>query len=297
MFREDFPAFMLSYPEPAPGWRNGVYYERKGERSALTARVFSKKENGVLITSKMWTETEDTGFGIYPYVNSPAFSLNTGLKDVRINVTVSNPSDTGLKLSCYANNILKLNSETLLPGEAIHTFSFTLCSVEEETILQLFVPSDARNYDDAAEQQILVNDISFDQLEAKKPGTKPVIFLASDSTVQSYDRFHYPQTGWGQVLYRFFNDGNPTEELMSPDMMYPQNHIYETPFVTIENRSIGARSSRSFINEGKWDMLLSRALPGDYCFIQWGHNDATAVRPNRYVAPSDFAWWLKKYVA
>ena len=64
----------------------------------------------------------------------------------------------------------------------------------------------------------------------------------------------------------------------------------------MENRSIGARSARSFIDEGKWDALLKRAHKGDYCLLQWAHNDATAVRPNRYVCPEEFDSFLMKYI-
>ncbi|MBO4416406.1 MAG: rhamnogalacturonan acetylesterase [Lachnospiraceae bacterium] len=310
MIKDSVSIFMSCYPDAAPGWQNGVYHERvRKEYKAQTDRPEAgtsengfrlsgwcvPAEDGVIIKTRMWTETEDTGFGIYPYVDGPAFGLDTGLKDVRITLTVSNPADAELKVSCFANDILKINGAALDAGQRSVQLSFDLCSIEEKTILRLFVPTDAKNKEDAGVYEIMVNDISFENLPEKAPKEKPTIFLASDSTVQSYDRFHYPQAGWGQVFYRFFNDGNLTPEQMSPDMMYPQNHIYETPGVTIENRSIGARSSRSFINEGKWDMLLARTAPGDFCFIQWGHNDATAVRPNRYVAPADFKWWLKKY--
>ena len=36
--------------------------------------------------------------------------------------------------------------------------------------------------------------------------------------------------------------------------------------------------------------------PGDYLLVQWGHNDATAARPNRYVSSSDFSKWLMYYI-
>ncbi len=296
MFIEKLKPVCISYPNVAEGWQNGVYHERVRATVPAPADALKTQNGALLITEKMWTETENTGFGIYSYVEGLGFVADTGVKDVEFTLTVSNPTDRDLKLSCYANDILKLNAEPLEAGAGKKTFTFPLCSVEEQTTLQIFVPSDAKEKEDAAEESLLIDDITFEYLPAKAPKAKPTLFLASDSTVQSYDQFHYPQAGWGQVIYRFFNDGKTTKELMSPDMMYPQNHIYETPHIDIENRSIGARSSRSFINEGKWDRLLSRTAPGDYCFIQWGHNDATAVRPNRYVTPGDFAFWLKKYI-
>ncbi|MBR5732006.1 MAG: rhamnogalacturonan acetylesterase, partial [Lachnospiraceae bacterium] len=308
MFYEKADILDISYPAEAEGWQNGVYHERVRHSSPLAVSegdvpgsgadtpTCLKNSDGILISSRMWTETESTGFGIYAYVEGPVFSFATGIRDAEFTITVSNPTDNELKVSCLANDILKINGEVLPACASNVSFAFPICSVEDNVLLQIFVPADAKVKEDTVVNELIINDISFEYLPAKEPKAKPTLFLASDSTVQSYDQFHYPQAGWGQVFYRFFNDGNLTEELMSPDLMYPQNHIYETPHADIENRSIGARSARSFINEGKWDRLLSRTVPGDFCFIQWGHNDATAVRPNRYVAPADFGFWLKKYI-
>lgn len=294
MFYNNMDIAMISYPNEAAGWQNGVYHERQRKTEKLNTASFTGET--LSFNSKMWTETESTGFGIYPYAESPAFIINTGIKDISFSITFVNPGKEDIKVSCFANDILKINGELIPAGCEGKEISFDLCSVEEQTTLQFFVPTDKTAYYDGEGDTIVISDISYKEMPAKAPKAKPTLFLASDSTVQSYDKFHYPQTGWGQVFYRYFNDGENTPEIMSPDLMYPQNHIYETKHVDIENRSIGARSSRSFILEGKWDRLLYRTAPGDYCFIQWGHNDATAVRPNRYVAPEDFAFWLKKYI-
>ncbi len=289
----------VTWPEEAPGWKNGVYTERQPLVTPVKweeeSDSFVVTDDCITVSTLNWTETESTGFGVYSYVEGPAFRVNTGLKDDKWSVTFKNPSSEPVKVSAFANHILKLNGEELAP-ESEKTFEFTLCSTEEQTVLQFFIPDEAKKKEDAVLKLLIITDLSYEELPLKPKKAKPTIYLASDSTVQSYEKFYYPQTGWGQVLYRFFNSGKTTEELQSPDMMYPQNHIYETPLFNIENRSIGARSARSFINEGKWDRILSLAAPGDYCFIQWGHNDATAVRPNRYVAPSDFPFWLKKYI-
>lgn len=59
------------------------------------------------------------------------------------------------------------------------------------------------------------------------------------------------ERGWGQVLGEFFN----------PDK------------VVVKNYAVNGRSSKSFINEGRWDEVLKNIKPGDYVFIQFGHND------------------------
>jgi len=85
------------------------------------------------------------------------------------------------------------------------------------------------------------------------------IFIASDSTAQAYGADRYPQTGWGQML----------ECGLAPD-------------VEVLNRAIGGRSTRTFLSEGRWDTLLEDAQPGDLVLIQFGHNDASSNRPERY---------------
>ncbi|AZK49128.1 G-D-S-L family lipolytic protein [Paenibacillus lentus] len=110
------------------------------------------------------------------------------------------------------------------------------------------------------------------QLE-REPGEKPVVYLASDSTVQTYDSYWQPQAGWGQMIDRYFTDD-----------------------VRIDNRAIGGRSSRSFVFEGRLDEILQAIRPGDYLLVQFGHNDATISRPERYTSPEDFKIYLKSYV-
>ena len=83
----------------------------------------------------------------------------------------------------------------------------------------------------------------------------PVVYIAGDSTVMTYKSGYnlYPQQGWGGRL---------------PD--------YFTTAVTWSNRAIGGRSTKSFVDEGKLASILSVILPGDYLFIQFGHNDGNS---------------------
>lgn len=71
--------------------------------------------------------------------------------------------------------------------------------------------------------------------------------------MQTYALDQYPWYGWGQVFQKFF-DKNA---------------------VTVDNtRSMGGRSSKSFIREGRLNWIVDRIKPGDYLFVQFGHNDA-----------------------
>lgn len=107
----------------------------------------------------------------------------------------------------------------------------------------------------------------------REPGSKPVLYLAGDSTMQTYNSYWEPQAGWGQMLPSFFNDS-----------------------VEIKNHSIGGRSSKSFLFQGRLDEILRVIRPGDYLFVQFGHNDATISVPDRYASPADYKIYLKTYI-
>lgn len=100
------------------------------------------------------------------------------------------------------------------------------------------------------------------------------IFLASDSTVQAYSEENRPQAGWGEFIGKYFSND-----------------------VEIVNHAIGGRSSKTFVEEGRLDAILEVIQPGDYLFVQMGHNDATPQRPQRYTEPyTSYKQYLKMYI-
>ncbi len=88
------------------------------------------------------------------------------------------------------------------------------------------------------------------------------IHMAGDSTMMTYRGNVAPQQGWGQRMQELVKDG-----------------------VTVKNRSIGGRSTKSFKAEGRWGNLLREVKKGDFVIIQFGHNDGTKNKPERYADP------------
>lgn len=84
----------------------------------------------------------------------------------------------------------------------------------------------------------------------------PTAYLAGDSTVMTYNASSnlYPQQGWGGRIADYFDSTG----------------------VTFVNKAIGKRSSKSFVDEGRLDAILSVIRPGDYLFVQFGHNDGSS---------------------
>ena len=99
------------------------------------------------------------------------------------------------------------------------------------------------------------------------------VFIASDSTAQDYAPSRFPQQGWGTMLRCAFG-----------------------PEVTVENRAIGGRSTRSFINEGRLDRIAQDIRAGDTLLIQFGHNDASKDKPERYTPVEDYRVLLGRYI-
>ena len=86
------------------------------------------------------------------------------------------------------------------------------------------------------------------------------IHLMGDSTMAEKDLTGgNPERGWGMMFQNFVDD---TFQVVN----YAQN----------------GRSTKSFIDRGLWDKVYNALQPGDYVFIQFGHNDAKADDPERY---------------
>jgi lysophospholipase L1-like esterase len=110
------------------------------------------------------------------------------------------------------------------------------------------------------------------------------IYLAGDSTVSKYADTASPndQAGWGQMLHELLDD-----------------------LATVDNRAVGGRTARRFIEEGHLDKILTDLVPGDYLLVQFGTNDsnksATYTLNGQtvpyYLDPAtDFKTYLRKYI-
>ena len=96
--------------------------------------------------------------------------------------------------------------------------------------------------------------------DTKRPIT---IFMIGDSTMANKPLDGDNQErGWGQMLSGFFTDD-----------------------IRVDNHALNGRSSLSFILEGEWQKVYDAIQPGDYVFIQFGHNDEKVKSENRGTRP------------
>ena len=92
---------------------------------------------------------------------------------------------------------------------------------------------------------------------------KTTIYSIGDSTMATkVNPATNPEFGWCQVLPTFFKSD-----------------------VVIDNRAVNGRSTKSFIAEKKWEAVYKVLKPGDYVFIQFGHNDGKVTDSLRYTNP------------
>ena len=59
---------------------------------------------------------------------------------------------------------------------------------------------------------------------------------------------------------------------------------------------MNGRSTRSFRNEGHWELVRKKLRKGDYVFIQFGHNDQKADTARHSDAETDYKINLGKYI-
>lgn len=100
------------------------------------------------------------------------------------------------------------------------------------------------------------------------------IFMIGDSTMANKDISGDKQErGWGMMLMNYFDDD-----------------------IVVDNHAVNGRSSKSFIDEGRWDDVLKKIKPGDYVVIQFGHNDEKTDSLRHTVAGGSFDDNLRRFV-
>jgi DNA sulfur modification protein DndE len=109
--------------------------------------------------------------------------------------------------------------------------------------------------------------LSFTMIE-----NKPRIFLIGDSTIANKSPDVAPETGWGMIFPEYID-------------------------LPVYNHAVNGRSTRSFRNLGHWAKVSDQLRPGDWVFIQFGHNDSKQSDTSRYAAPqTDYRKNLVRYI-
>ena len=125
---------------------------------------------------------------------------------------------------------------------------------------------------------------------------KPVVWFTGDSTVKNTDKDKNGMWGLGSQAYT----------------------VFDKKKITCYNAAQAGRSTRTYLNEGRWDKVYNSLEPGDFVFIQFGHNDIGGIdkekergviagatdtchvyksaKDGTYELVYSFAWYLKKFI-
>ncbi|TCJ14222.1 rhamnogalacturonan acetylesterase [Flaviaesturariibacter flavus] len=106
------------------------------------------------------------------------------------------------------------------------------------------------------------------------PPRRTKVYLVGDSTCANKEVRAYPETGWGMPFANFFDST-----------------------VEVDNRAKNGRSTRTFISEGLWQPVADNLQAGDYVFIQFGHNDESKEKTDRYTTPEQYTANILRFIA
>jgi len=104
------------------------------------------------------------------------------------------------------------------------------------------------------------------------PFESTTVYLIGDSTMAEKAADERPETGWGTPFARRFDDS-----------------------VAVENHARNGRSTRTFLEEGRWEPVVRRVEEDDYVFVQFGHNDEVPSK-EQYTTEKQFVANLRTFV-
>lgn len=163
------------------------------------------------------------------FITTKETSFNVDLPNGDYLVTIiAGDNDDTTNVGVKAENIQKVQDASVLKGEFI-TREFEIALIDGQLNFE-FTGTNPK-----------VNAMTIEKLPERTAGELPTVYIAGDSTVQTYDEYWRPEAGWGQMIPRFFSSD-----------------------VTFKNHAIGGRSTKSFINEGRLDNVLREIKPNDF---------------------------------
>jgi len=99
------------------------------------------------------------------------------------------------------------------------------------------------------------------------------VYLIGDSTMSEKAADERPETGWGMPFTDRFDDA-----------------------VAVENHARNGRSTRTFLEQGRWEPVARNLSRGDYVFVQFGHNDEVPTK-EQHTTEAAFVANLETFVA
>lgn len=88
---------------------------------------------------------------------------------------------------------------------------------------------------------------------------KPMVFLCGDSTGKNEDKNPDGMWGWGSQGYT----------------------VFDSTKCVFQNQAKAGRSTRTYVDEHRWEEVYNSLEPGDVVLIQFGHNDIGGIKDGK----------------
>lgn len=245
-------------------------------------------------------ETTNAGYtGSKGYVNlgnntdsNITFSVNVPAEgNYMTHIRFANGSTNDRKMKLFVNNNLDFCWMQSFPGSGSWTdwkeFGIVLpLKAGSNTILMQSAMSEGAPNIDYIE--LILTDEPYAEIydpsqeQQNSGGGQHTLYIAGDSTVQSYRESYAPQQGWGYYMQSYFNSD-----------------------ISVSNQSIAGRSSKKFYDEGRWQTIADSLKSGDFVMIQFAINDAGKSNADRYApvcgnvnSPSSgsYEWYMTQFI-
>lgn len=111
-----------------------------------------------------------------------------------------------------------------------------------------------------AELKSMLNDKVYPvRCDQKRKKGKPMVFLCGDSTGKNEDKDPKGMWGWGSQGYT----------------------VFDSTKCVFQNQAKAGRSTRTYVDEGRWEEVYNSLEPGDFVLIQFGHNDIGGIKDGK----------------
>ena len=105
----------------------------------------------------------------------------------------------------------------------------------------------------------LNNKVYPTRCDQKRKKGKPMVFLCGDSTGKNEDKDPNGMWGWGSQGYT----------------------VFDSTKCVFQNQAKAGRSTRTYVDEGRWEEVYNSLEPGDFVLIQFGHNDIGGIKDGK----------------
>lgn len=285
-----------AYPDPAQGWVDGAHLRREAHLATRPVRFGAE---GITLVARRFAEESEPLNGVADsiardtYYEGSFVRMPIEERDWHLAFEVAG-AERGQRLALVVNGEERARFD--LAARAVRRLEVTVPLTSR--ILELgFVPADDLPGTEMSEKAAVVLRALEATAVEREPAPSPRILIAGDSTVQTYFDEERPQSGWGEWLAWHLYRDHAATVANDPSSDAKQARVFTGTGPTVFNRSLGGRGFRTYLSEHRFDRLLGVMRPKDIVLIQFGLNDTSKERPQRYIPLASYAGWIDRYVA